>query len=391
MNQPSRTVIVVGAGVFGTASAIELRRRGWETTLLDPGPLPHPRASSTDISKIVRMDYGPDAFYSELARDALVGWDAWNGAWDVPLYHEDGFLILSGDGMAPGTFERESHDVLSEMGVKLDPVDPEVLRARFPAWADGRFRTGYFNPRAGWAESGRVVGKMLERARGLGVRLLTRRTFVRLVEDGSRVAGVRTKDGTDHPADRVVVAAGAWTPSLLPWLSDVMWATGQPVLHFRVDDPERWKAPAFPTWAADIAGTGWYGFPALDDGTLKIGHHGTGRRVDPDQLRIVDPDHEARCRDFLSEALPDLVDAPAVSSRLCLYCDTFDGDFWIGEDPEREGLVVAAGGSGHGFKFAPVLGPIVADAVEGRENPRLERFRWRPKGEPRTEAARSAE
>ena len=63
--------------------------------------------------------------------------------------------------------------------------------------------------------------------------------------------------------------------------------------------------------------------------------------------------------------LPALADAPIVHRRMCLYCDTFDGDFWIDHDPERPGLVVAAGDSGHGFKFAPILGALIADVVEG--------------------------
>lgn len=391
MEDLKRSVIVVGAGAFGAAAALELRRRSWEVTLLDPGPLPHPRASSTDISKIVRMDYGPDAFYAGMAEAALAEWRRWNEAPDVPLYHEDGFLILSGDGMGAGSFEGESYEVLREMGHEPEDVTPDVMESRFPAWAAGRFRAGYFNPRAGWAESARVVRRLVERARTRGVRLRSGTTFGRLLEDGSRVAGVRTRDGHDLRASRVVVAAGAWTPGLLPWLRDVMWATGQPVLHFRVDAPARWQAPAFPPWAADIANTGWYGFPALDDGTLKIGHHGDGRRMDPDQPRLVDPGHEARCRDFLSDALPDLADAPLVASKLCLYCDTFDSDFWIDEDPARDGLVVAAGGSGHGFKFTPLLGAVVADVLEGKENEWRRRFRWRPPGAPRTEAARASE
>ena len=72
--------------------------------------------------------------------------------------------------------------------------------------------------------------------------------------------------------------------------------------------------------------------------------------------------------------------APIVGRRLCLYSDSWDGDFLIDHDPERRGLVVATGGSGHGFKFAPSLGPIIADVVERRENPWAERFRWRARG-----------
>src|SRR5207249_6569211 len=79
-----------------------------------------------------------------------------------------------------------------------------------------------------------------------------------------------------------------------------------------------------------------------------------------------------------SWALPELAEAPIVYTRVCMYCDTHDGNFWIAPDPEREGLVIAAGDCGHGFKFAPVLGEIIADAVEQKSNPILEKFRWRP-------------
>ena len=94
--------------------------------------------------------------------------------------------------------------------------------------------------------------------------------------------------------------------------------------------------------------------------------------------RAVTSDDERNLREFLASTFPALADAPIVDTRLCMYCDTHDGHFWIARDPEREGLVVAAGDSGHGFKFAPVLGEIIADAAEGEDNSLLQKFRWRP-------------
>jgi glycine/D-amino acid oxidase-like deaminating enzyme len=94
-------------------------------------------------------------------------------------------------------------------------------------------------------------------------------------------------------------------------------------------------------------------------------------------------------RAFLRDSLPALATAPIRAARVCLYCDTFDGDFWIDHDPDRPGLVVAAGDSGHGFKFAPILGPLIADVVEHRRNRWASRFRWRSRREDRREAARA--
>ena len=384
----SLSVIVVGAGVFGVTGALELRRRGHEVTLLDPGPLPHPLASSTDLSKMIRMDYGADEFYMALMERAFEGWRAWNRLWAEDLYHETGFLILAGGPLRPGTFEGDSLALLRQRGHPVERLTSVEVRRRFPAWRAEAYPEGYFNPLAGWAESGRVVARLVRMAQEAGVGLRQGEGMARLLESEGRVRGVVTTSGDRLGAEVVVVAAGAWTPKLLPHLADRMWPVGQPVLHFRVPDPEAYQPPRFPPWAADVANTGWYGFPALPDGTLKIANHGPGVPIDPDAPRQVPPGTEAKFRAFLSQALPGLAEAPLIGGRLCLYCDTWDGDFYIDRDPERPGLVVASGGSGHGFKFAPLLGPLIADAVEGRPNPDLKRFAWRARASRRTEQAR---
>jgi glycine/D-amino acid oxidase-like deaminating enzyme len=385
------STLIVGAGVFGLTAALELRQRGWRVQLVDPQPAPRALAASTDISKVVRPDYGPDEIYVEMAEAAIAGWREWNARWKVELYHEDGFLLLSRDAMRPGGFEYESFSLLRRRGHALERLDPASRVGRFPAWTPASYPDGYLNPAAGWAESGRVVEHLAVDAQSTGVELLDGIRFARLLERGSRVVGIVTDDGREMLADIVVLAAGAWTSALLPDLGRVMWSSGQPVIHVRVDDPARWRAPAFPVWAADIARTGWYGFPALADGTLKIGHHGPGRRVHPDEPRTVLSSDVARFRTFLAESLPALADAPIVASRLCLYSDTFDGNFWIDHHPDRPGLVVAAGDSGHAFKFAPVLGPLIADVVERRPNPWAVMFRCRERLRDSKEAARALE
>jgi sarcosine oxidase / L-pipecolate oxidase len=232
-----------------------------------------------------------------------------------------------------------------------------------------------------------VVDQLIELGGAAGV-VRREEAFGSLLEHGSRVGGVRTTAGTEISADAVVVCAGAWTPTLLPWLSDRLHAVAQPVLLFGVSDPTAFSGASFPPWTADIAGSGWYGFPALADGRLKVGHHGPGVPIHPDARGEVSREHVSRARAFLGEALPALARAPLVEQRVCLYCDSPDGDFLIDVDPDREGLVVASGGSGHAFKFAPMLGALVADAVEGRSNPWAGRFRWRPGSGELAEAAR---
>ena len=182
----------------------------------------------------------------------------------------------------------------------------------------------------------------------------------RLLERGSDVVGVATDDGTEHRADVVVCAAGAWTPQLLPLLGDLVWVSAQPVFHFRAPDTAAFRPPKFSCWTADISTTGWYGFPALEDGTVKIANHGPGRMVDPDGPRELDDTAVARCREFLAESFPALAGAPLLEARLCLYSDSWDGNFLIDHDPDRPGLVIATGDSGHAFKFAPWTGRVLA-------------------------------
>jgi glycine/D-amino acid oxidase-like deaminating enzyme len=373
--------------VFGAASALELRSRGWTVTLIDPHALPYEGASSTDVSKLVRMDYGSDVLYHELAEAALEGWDRWNAEWPRRPYHEDGLLVLSRGRMRPGGFEHESRRVLGERGYMTERLSAAAIAERFPAWQPERYTDGYLNLRAGWAESTVVVARLLDLAREAGV-AVDRDGLGSLIVVGSRTAGVVTTSGRRIDSDVVLVCAGAWTPTLLPWLSDRLWATAQPVLYFTPPDPERFRVPVFPPWTADIAGSGWYGFPATADGSVKIGHHGPGVRVDPRARGEVSAAHVDAARAFLRESLPALAGAPLAESRVCLYCDSFDGDFLIDHDPEREGLVVASGGSGHAFKFAPVLGPIIADVIERQASRWAPRFRWRSVGTPRAEEAR---
>ncbi len=376
----SPDILVVGAGVFGLTAALALRERGHAVTVLDPGPIPHPLAASTDISKVVRMEYGRDEAYMALMEEAITGWHEWNARFArdrEPLYHETGVLMLSREPMAPGGYEYESWSMLRRRGHSPERLDADEISRRFPAWRPGRWVDGFYHAKGGFAESGRVVGTLLRHARARGVRVIEGWRVRGLREAGGRVVGVESDDGRTSEAGGVVVAAGAWTGTLLGGDLPIR-ATGHPVFHLRPRDPAPFRAAPFPTFTAAVARTGYYGFPVSREGVVKIANHGLGRTLHPDARRSLSSEDHERLASFLADTLPGLVDAPVTYTRLCLYADTQDEDFWIAGDPDRPGLTVASGGSGHGFKFAPVLGELVANAVEGRDDPRLAKFRWRP-------------
>ncbi|MBG89798.1 MAG: sarcosine oxidase [Verrucomicrobiales bacterium] len=386
----SSSILINGAGVFGLTAAIELRRRGWGVTVIDPGPIPRPEAASTDISKVVRADYGSDAGYTELGLKALDGWREWNQQWNETVYREDGFLVLTRDEPQRGSFEYDSHKTLTALGQSLGTIEPG-WEQRFPSWKSNLYSHGYLNPRGGWAASGRAVELLARDARAAGVDIREHQTFGRFVERAAKVIGLRTESGETIHADFTLMATGAWTATLLPELRDVLWATGQPVVHFKVENPDDFRPPKFSVWAADIGTTGWYGFPSLADGTLKIANHGPGRPIHPDDPRTILPEEEERFRQFAATTFPALKNAPIVERRLCLYGDSFDGNFWIDHHPDRPGLVIATGDSGHAFKFAPVLGKVIADIVERKPHSLSERFAWRDPSQVSAESARFKE
>jgi glycine/D-amino acid oxidase-like deaminating enzyme len=379
-------IIIVGAGINGVTAAIALKKRDHDVILIDPGPLPHPLAASTDISKAVRSTYGADEDYTALAERAIDRWREWNEEFKTTLYHEVGMMFIRREPMQPGDFEYESLEVANRRGSRLVRVDDDLLNEHFPAWKGTGYRDGVLEREAGYAESSVAVATLLNHAQQLGVELRANAQFSRLNENAGQIRGVVLANGDLIGADMVVMATGAWTPYLLPFTQRFFRATGHAVFHFKPKDPRPFVPECFPVFGADISTTGYYGFPVNRDGIVKIANHGPGREMNPGSLeRVVNAREEEAVRRFVVETFPALSDAPIVFTRICLYCDTHDGHFWIAPDPERPGLVIATGDSGHGFKFAPVIGDIIADAVEGRNNPLLQKFRWRPEVAPGVE------
>ena len=256
--------IVVGAGIFGVTAALELRARGHAVTLLDPGPIPAPLAASTDISKVVRMEYGPDRAYMALMEEARAGWLRWNERWAADgigaLYHDSGVLMVTRDLMAPGGFEHDSYRMLLARGHRPERMDAVTITRRYPAWSTGRFVDGFYHGKGGYAESGKVVSVLARQARADGVAVCEGSRMTALIEEACRVRGVRTDQGQALLADAVVLATGVWAGTLYPPLSGAIRASGHPVFHLRPADPALFRAERFPTFTADVARTGYYGF-----------------------------------------------------------------------------------------------------------------------------------
>jgi glycine/D-amino acid oxidase-like deaminating enzyme len=368
----TRTILVIGGGIFGVTAARAFVARGFDVTLVDPG-LPHPLAESTDISKVVRIDYGADVDYTLLGEQALARWRTWEAA---PHFHETGVTFLSRVPLSG--FERDSYELLTRRGHPLERLDAAAIARRFPAYREGALVDGYFNPLGGWAEATATVTTL---ARGLSIRP---GRVERLVDEGAIVDGELVRAGA------TVVCAGSWVPLLVPELAPHLRAVGQPVFHLRPVDAAPFAAHHFPVFGADISRTGYYGFPATAAGIVKIANHGTGTPLPAgEEHRAISPAQEAALRTMLADTFPALAAAPIVDRRLCVYCDTADGAFWIARHPARPNVTIATGGSGHAFKFAPILGDLIADIHLGEPHPLAEKFGWRTEPRPHGgEAAR---
>jgi len=205
------------------------------------------------------------------------------------------------------------------------------------------------------------------------------------VDGVKQVKGVLTSNGEEYFGDLVLVACGSWTPLLLPHLSKYVHPTGQLVLHFKPENPSLFTEEKFPPFTSDISNTGFYGFPSHPmDGRVKIALHGDGFVMEEmtneyidKLLRRVVPLELKKHKKFLKESIKGFENAKWIGARLCLYCDSFDGDWLIDYDPNYVGLVVACGDSGHGFKFTPILGKIIADVIERKPNKYKSRLKWR--------------
>ena len=376
--------LVIGAGIFGISVAIELRKRNHTVTVINPGQIPHPLAASTDISKIIRMEYGSDAEYMEMAIESMKAWREWNDVLGETVFHEIGFAVLSPNHIEDENqiFEKASWDNLQKKGIVAERLSSEKIKKRFPAFNSVKYTDGIFNKMAGFVESGRAVELLAHYAKKIGVAIFDKNTAEKIIIENKKATGVETREGNIFRAANIIVCAGNYTPCLIPELKPFFKITGHPVFHLKPKKPALFITPHFPVFSADISNTGWYGFPLHPkEKVVKVALHSEGLELHPGHdERVVNESDEKRLRSFLKSSIPDLADAPIVFTRRCCYTDTLDGHFWIDRHPQVSNLVLGSGGSGHGFKMGPVVGKMIADVAEGNQHQWSDRYKWRVLG-----------
>ncbi|TGJ83578.1 hypothetical protein E0Z10_g5171 [Xylaria hypoxylon] len=450
--QVPKSILIIGSGVFGLSTAYSLARRpeipsDTPITIIDRSPepdvFPARDAASIDSSRIIRADYA-DAAYAKLASEAQVHWrrdiDNPDSLGGDGRYNESGLLLAAENGEDGATARPDGHPtglgytryswvnalaLAHAEGRALNTVRllPQAWAIGKASGTDGEWADwGYMNTTAGWADAGRSMQWLYDRV------VETRRvTFVNGTVEAletqteqtptkeQRVTGARLSDGRSFSADLIIVAAGAWTPTLIDLAGSVV-ATGQCLAYLRLTDDEQAKLAKMPV-CLNLT-DGCFVIPPRDN-VLKVARHSYGylnpqplahkplgssssmknnsenseidaskpaiRVISQPQTHLTDPsttipaEGAADLRRALRRMIPwELAERPFFETRLCWYTDTATGDWIIDYHPSYKNLFIATGGSGHGFKFLPILGDKVVDCVLGKCPTEFqEKWKWK--------------
>lgn len=350
-------VAIIGAGVLGSAAARSLGARGVPTVLFEQFALGHARGSSHGATRIFRLSY-PDPGYVRLALTARESW--------TQLQDDAGErLLLTTGGLDAGPDAERCAAALSACGVPHTWLDSAEVTERFPGIAPSPGERMLFQAGSGVLLAGRTVAALQRLAARAGVDVRPQAPVLSIESQGDR-ALLRTPAG-EISAKAAIITAGGWLAGLLSGplsRAPQLTATLQQIRHFT----PRAASSSWPTlieWSA--TGAAWYTVPAAGDAPgIKVGAHVPGPAIDPRTGPFPpDPALEPEAERYVRARLPGLIPV-SLAAETCLYTMTPDEDFVL----DREGpLVVAGGCSGHAFKFAPLLGEMLAGLALGHDPP----------------------
>ena len=361
--------IVIGAGGMGSSSAYHLAKSGADVLVLEQFRRGHTFGSSHGATRIIRFFYDKP-FYTELMKTAYAEWRDLESASGKPLLFITGSVCLGERGNPYGQSVRRSLDAA---GVPSQWWPATQLTERFPQFRVSNDIDILWQEDTGFLHAAECVLTHLELAERHGA-TLREETVVTNIDWQGELRTVRTEDGQFH-SRKVVVTAGAWTQKLLTELNLPLTVTKQQVCYYQSEDAHRFKPDRFPVFAEMTAdGEFLYGIPAFGAG-VKIARHGRGERVSPDTCeRTPDTDYIAHIDAYVQERMPEL--GRATHAEACLYTETPDEDFIIDTHPHCADLLIAAGFSGHGFKFCSLVGRIMSElAMNGKTDFDLYPFR----------------
>jgi sarcosine oxidase len=366
--------IVVGLGAHGSAAAAELAQRGQRVLGLERFGRGEAFGSSGGWSRMIRIAHFEHPW---LVPMAVASWDRW-----LALEREAGAPLLTRTGglyggPAGSTIVDGARDSAAGHGLVHEVLDAAEIHRRWPILEPADDTVAVHEDQAGTIRIDRAIEAQLATVEEAGGRL----EFGRRMVDWRPAAGggfqVETADGQVVGGEHLVLTAGPWIGELVPDLQLPLVVEREVPMWFRTTvDPVSVGADRLPIWVLRDGGEAYYGIPHDPELGLKVSIHHWGTFVDPDAVdRVVGEADVERVRAFLRRRMP-IADGDLANAKVCLYTNTLDEAFVIDRHPAAPGVAFASACSGHGFKFAPVIGEILADLVtDGRTSWPIERFR----------------
>ena len=353
-------VVVVGGGVMGLGTACALVRRGASVTVLESFAVAHERGSSHGLTRAIRHEYGPHGIYTDMVARSFDLWNDLQSGATQTLYTETGVLTL---GHEDDGHTLPGYEVMRERGLPVELLTPAECKRRFPQFSPEHYAVATFNPRGGMLHASDCLHALADRLRSEGG-TLREHAAVRAIDPEPEGIHVTIENGETLVADRVVVTVGPWIHDLLPDLRLPVRPTHQQVLYLGGLPSDRFGVGAFPTFLASME---YYGFPLQGSGWLKVASHVFGPTQNPNEPQRVNADEVRRVRDWVARTIPEAAEAPLAATDLCMYDLVADEDFILDRHPADQRIVIGSGFSGHGFKFGPLIGELLAALTLGDE------------------------
>jgi sarcosine oxidase len=364
-------VAVVGCGAMGAAAGWRLAARGAQVVCFDRHSPPHTLGSSHGESRITRTAYFEGPWYVPLLQETFPLWRELEAATGTELLTLTGALMIG-----PPSAEAVSGALAAaaDQGLDVRLLKADEVRKSYPGHILGNHDVAVLDAQAGFIRPEAAVAAMIGRIEALGGEVRRGVVVSAVSHDGTGPVEIVTRDGRDA-FDAVVIAAGPWTHELVDWLP--LTVERQMLAWFAIDSNAGWLTPErFPVFIRQAHGLGdVYGFPTLDGVSLKIARHHQGEATDPEHVQREVKDSELDPLRLYVKTRLRGVTQRVVRTATCMYTNTPDRHFAIGLHPEDSRVTVLSPCSGHGFKFAPVIGDIAADLVsEGRTSRDILRF-----------------
>ncbi len=360
MSENPYDCIIIGLGAMGSSAAFQLARRGRRVVGFDRYSPPHTLGSSHGESRIIREAYFEDPSYVPLLRRAYAAWAELESLSGESLFCETGGLML---GLPESAIFQGAKRSAEEHGIPHETLAAAEVRARFPAFTPEPGMMAVLEKRAGILRPEACIAAFLRLAREQSAELhLDEEVRAWREVDGWFVASTAQDE---YRAKQIVFTAGGWMRALVPEARIPLRVERQVQFWLEPRANAGHFAPdRCPVFLIEWEGGQCYGFPDLGAG-FKIALHSHGQPTTADEVRReVTAEDEESIREIVRTFFPD-ADGRVLRAATCFYTMTPDGHFWIDRHPAHARALVVSACSGHGFKFASVIGEIIADHVTG--------------------------